>query len=600
MTRATSIGQHSWRAFGPPIVFLVVTLYMMYPVSLWLADAIIGRPFEDAFESIWYLYWYKHALFDLRVSPLFQPDIFFPGGWDLRFTILPPLYPLLFSPLTAVVGPVAAYNLLLIGSCVFAAYGAYRLGRSVGGNVPGGLLAGVAYAFYPNREVYLGGHLNFLLGSMWLPWLLYCLVRAGQSASHRTRWMALAGVGLGMSIGGAWQFVFISTVAGAVFAVVYLWPKVRREWKSWLRPVGMAVGVAVLVAGPLLLNASAVRGRMGESAEFSFENVNRTSVSVERLFVPSALNPLFWDLARKTFPLWNGGDSVVNPGYVTILLAAVGVLGARPVKRESWGLLGVLALGVILMLGPTLHVWGQPVTVRLPDAGLAQSLPVELRSPDGSMRIPLPALVLYWVLPAFRSFHGFSRWGAMLSIGLAAMAALGLTHLAKRLNPRWRIWLGVGCSALLLIELNMQPLSVVTTTQQMDREVDRWLAAQPERSVIIEYPLDYTMRGQSLYYTIAHGQKIVHGTGSVLPESYSGLLAILAQWPGDVTLDRLQAIGVRYILVHAFVGDDFENATLPQLLAIPRLTLVNRFPTRIGPVREIYVFELEPPGRSDD
>jgi hypothetical protein len=408
--------------------------------------------------------------------------------------------------------------------------------------------------------------------------------------------MVLAGVGLGMSIGGAWQFVFIGTLAGAIFARVYLWPTMRREWKSWLRPIGMAVLVATLVAGPLLLNASAVRGRMGESAEFSFENVNGTSVSVERLFVPSALNPLFWDLARKTFPLWNGGDGVVNPGYVAILLAAVGVLGVRPVKREGWGLLSVMVVGVVLMLGPTLHVWGQPVTVRLPDAGLAQGLPVELRSPDGSMRIPLPALVLYWVFPAFRSFHGFGRWGAMLSIGAAAMAALGWAHISKRLTPGRQRWIGLGCFVFLLVELNMQPLSVVTTTRQMEREVDRWLAAQPERSVIIEYPLDYTMRGQSLYYTIAHGQKIVHGTGSVLPEGYSGLLAILAQWPGDVTLERLQEIGVRYVLVHVFVGDDFENQTLPSLLANPRLALVGRFPTRIGPVREIYVFELEPPG----
>jgi hypothetical protein len=216
------------------------------------------------------------------------------------------------------------------------------------------------------------------------------------------------------------------------------------------------------------------------------------------------------------------------------------------------------------------------------------------------MRIPLPALVLYWVFPAFRSFHGFSRWGAMLSIGMGAMAALGLTHLAKRLGLRLRIGLSAGCLVLLLVELNMQPLPAVTSIEQMSRGVDRWLAAQPERSVIIEYPLQYTMRGQSLYYTIAHGQKIVHGYSSILPAGFPELLTTLLQWPGDVSLERLQEIGVRYVLVHIFVDDNFETEMLPQLMAIPRLKLVDHFPTPIGRVREIYVFELAPLEGRDD
>jgi hypothetical protein len=75
----------------PLAVFCGLTLVVTYPVGLHLASVIIGRPFEDAFESIWFLYWYKHALFDLHVSPLFQPDIFYPMGWDLRLAVMPPV-----------------------------------------------------------------------------------------------------------------------------------------------------------------------------------------------------------------------------------------------------------------------------------------------------------------------------------------------------------------------------------------------------------------------------------------------------------------------------------------------------------------------------
>lgn len=87
------------------LVFAVVTIYLLYPVAIHPAALVIGRPFDDVFEYVWYLHWYKEALFEQQVSPLFQPDIFYPTGWDLGFTSFPPLYPILLSPLTALVGP---------------------------------------------------------------------------------------------------------------------------------------------------------------------------------------------------------------------------------------------------------------------------------------------------------------------------------------------------------------------------------------------------------------------------------------------------------------------------------------------------------------
>lgn len=52
--------------------------------------------------------------------------------------------------------------------------------------------------------------------------------------------------------------------------------------------------------------ALAVWRELGSQAQFVFANVDSGGVSVERLLVPSALNPLWWDFARKTLPLWTG------------------------------------------------------------------------------------------------------------------------------------------------------------------------------------------------------------------------------------------------------------------------------------------------------
>jgi hypothetical protein len=71
------------------------------------------------------------------------------------------------------------------------------------------------------------------------------------------------------------------------------------------------------------------------------------------------------------------------------------------------------------------------------------------------------------------------------------------------------------------------------------------------------------------------------------------MLAELQKWPQPEALDTLAHIGVKYILVHTFQGDDFEQQRLPGLLAISRLKLVGSFPTPIGNVKQIYVFELQ-------
>jgi len=573
-------------------VFLIFTVYFLYPIPFHLGTRVIGRPFEDGFESIWYLHWYKHAIFDLKTSLFFQPDIFFPGGWDLRFAVMPPLFPILLSPLTALVGHVATYNLALMGSCIFAAYGAYRLSRALGANIWGGIVAGIAFAFYPNRQVYLGGFLNLLLGSMWLPWMLYGLFQAVRCPQRRTHWMVWAALGYALSIGGAWQFFIISTVTALVFGTFVLLPLVRMEWRRWVRPFVVALAVGGLVVAPLAWIGVMARERIGTNADFPLLNLEATGVSVERLLVPSALNPLVWNLARKTFPLTNGEDGIVNFGIAPIVLALLAVIWLRPRNSYLRGFLALVVVGLLLMPGPTLRFWGKPVSVHLPGASVAERIDPALVTPSRALKVPMPALVLYKLFPPFRSFHHFGRWGLLVSLGIGALAAVGLTEGSKRYSRRVQAGLGILCLLLLAVEFNTQPLPSVTSTQQMARSVDRWLAAQPEQSVIIEYPLQYTMKGQSLYYTISHWQKTVHGYSVIPPAAFSEMLPILNEWPNEPALDLLNQIGVRYILVHAFQGDDFENVNLPILQRIPCLRLIERFPTPIGPVRDIYLFEL--------
>jgi len=190
-----------------------------------------------------------------------------------------------------------------------------------------------------------------------------------------------------------------------------------------------------------------------------------------------------------------------------------------------------------------------------------------------------------------------ARWrsrGLIVAPILAGGAALGITALAGWIRGRApRLALGALAVLVVLIELNIQPLPAVTRISDMQRSADAWLAQHPEETVLIEYPLTYTLKGHTLYYTFDHGKKIVHGAGSIFPTTFTDNLPILAQWPSEATLDLLQQVGVNFVLVNVFHSEpDFEQTTLPQLLANPRLELVDRFDDVVGPVRAIYLFRL--------
>ena len=583
--------------FGPLVIFGLVTCFLTFPMSLHPGSFILGRPFEDAFEAIWYLYWYQHAIIDLHQSPLVQPGIFYPIGWDLRLAALPPFYPSVLAPITTMLGPVVTYNLAIIASAVIAAYGVFRVVKTMGGSVGGGVFAGIAFAFCSNREVYFEGFLNHLLASMWYPWILYGALRTVQTPAHRARWAVFTFIAYALAIAGAWQAALFGGVIILVALLAYWVPAYKHQLRIPLQLVLLGSIVLLLIAGPLVWGAVSAQRELGSSAHFSFDNIDGTSVSVERLFAPSWVNPLLRDLDQKLFPPANGEDGTVSLGYTAAILALLWWWRRKPITGYHKLLLALLVIAFVLMLGPTLHFWGKPVLLSVPDfvARFAGNLSQEYGIPlwtDAGLRVPLPALLAYMFVPPLRFFHHFGRWSLVAALALATMAGMGLSQLGTKLKPGARVISVTIVCLLVLMEINTQPISRITSTTQMHRAVDDWLAANASDSVIIEYPLSYTMKGQSLYYTMAHRQKIVHGYSQLLPKGYTDLLPVLNQWPGPNALDLLSEVGVKYILVHAFQGDDFEQKTLPMLLDIPRLKLIQMFPTPIGPVRQIYLFEL--------
>ncbi len=568
--------------FLPTLAFLVGHLVMMFPVSVRPGSLIFGRPFEDAFEYVWYLGWYKIALFDKGISPLHNPDIFYPGGWDLRFSAFPPIHPTLFAPLTALIGAVATYNVLIALTNIGTGLGVYAIARQAGANKLAALFAGFALVFYPQREMYLGGHMNFLFGVLWLTWAIFCLIQAIRTPGKRMRWMVLTGFLFALSIGGSWHFVFIGGIALGM-----VWLLGLGDWRGMLRPTLAFVFVTTILIGPFLYMAYTTRQQIGGDDLFTFNDTNASSVSLERLIAPAIENNLVPDALQARFPVRNFPDDQVGLGYSVVILAVLAVIGVRPKNGRIAPLLLLAVTGVLLMLGLTLHINHEIVRWNGVE-WLGRLLP-HIYLDDGTIALPMPALLLYEYIPPFRTFHSFGRWGIVAMLGLAPLAALAITRLSGRY---WSI--ALVAIPIILLEFNLQPLPNITSMTNMQRGVDQWLAEQPGQHTTISYPLSYGLKGNNLYYWLNHQQRMINGAGSLLPPAFRENRPLLEQWPSEATIDLLLALEVDYVLVNLYVGNtQFEENMLPQLEENERVGLVGRFPHNDGVMRDVYLFSLQ-------
>ena len=594
----------------PVLIFALLTFAILYPISMYPSQLVIGRPFDNVFESIGYLDWYKRALMDQRISPLFNPDIFYPGGWDLRFSVMPPLFPILLSPITAVLGSVTTYNIVIMVSTITAAMGVYKLHQEMGGGIFGGIFAGLLYSFYPNRQVYMAGFLNLLLASVWLPWMLFGIYQAVNQPQKRTRWFMFTGLCYALSIASAWQYTYIGTLALLLYGGVLVGTSLRQEWHTWVKPVFTFIGVTLLIAGPWLFIGLQGQQSLANSAKFSLEDLIGTSPSLERFLLPSGMNPLTWKLTRELFSEGINENSMIFFGYITAGLALYACWRWRPWRTPEWALLVLSIGGLFFMVGPFIKWMNEPLIIPIQHASFPESISAILGAQNG-LRIPMPAFFVYKLVPPFETFHHFGRIGILVALGLSIFAGLGLTTLIKK-QQKIRVGhiIGLVCIGILMLEINMQPHQDVTAIAGMQRDVDKWLAQQNEQGVIIEYPLPHASKSQSLYHIINHRQKIVNSY-ALPPAHYLEIKPILEQWPSETTLNLLDEIGVDYVLVDVLQGnEDFATKQLPALENLPQLTLIDRYsrdleredvPTylfghihpKVDIIKEVYLFQLE-------
>ncbi|MCB0153998.1 MAG: hypothetical protein KDF65_04310 [Anaerolineae bacterium] len=593
--RLQRVGQSIWLSeSGRALLFFsLVSSLMLYPLLLNFFDKLVLG--GDAYEYVWKLWWFKHTLLESGQSPWLVPHIYYPQGYRLAYGETTATNTILALPFSLLLGEIPTYNLLVWLSTVLSGFTMFLLARQVSGSFWAGLLAGIIFAFAPFRRLQLL-HLN-IATTQWLPLLFYVLERLVRT--RRPVYGLAAGLAFALNALASWYYA----VAGGLFMVVWglvrLWPygPALRDRRLWL-----ALGLFAGAAGPLIWPFAWPYLTVLREAEISIpmENSNFYSASLTDYLLPSPFQ--FWwggwvsaNLLRQR----EAGEFILSWGLVTWLFAFYGLRFARRQTTRPWLVVTLVAL--ILSFGLTLHLAGRPVVIPAP-AGLTEAVNRGLatlsldyaRNPEpftlgreSGLIVPLPALALRWFVPVIGEIRTWTRFGVVALFGMALLAALGAAAWqrremqAKPARGQRLAWLAV--LGLALFELWWGPVPMVAPAQ---RPVDTWLAAQPGREAIIEYPLTTAFRPEQFVYTWAHGRPIVHGYATYFSFVFSREQPALLDFPSRAALRQLAAWQVRYVLLETAPPHTAEAEAL--LAAIDQQSCLQKRTVQ----GTVYVFEL--------
>ncbi len=307
----------AWAAAG---WYLAATLLLMWPL---LPGIFRNIPADlgDPLLNCWILHWNADHFLRLLSGDLgalhgfWNAGIFYPSPLALAYSehLVPQALEIL--PIYAVTRNIVfCYNLLFLSTFVLSGLGVYLLARSLTGNARAAFVAGLLFAFAPYRLAQLS-HVQ-VLSTQWMALSLYGLHRFFETR----RWQALAGAAAALAVQNlscGYFLLFFAPFAAAFVAWEVLRRRLAGDWKllASLAGAGVAVGLATW---PFLRPYLALR-QLGYGAR-TFDEVDTFSANV-LAYLTGTRWLHGWGRLFDVFPAPEGQ---LFPGFVLLVLATAG------------------------------------------------------------------------------------------------------------------------------------------------------------------------------------------------------------------------------------------------------------------------------------
>jgi len=568
------------------LAYLALTLFYMRPAAQVLGTHLA----PDSGDPLFNLVVLKWGIHEMRTGMhgFWNLPFFFPAR-DVTTYSDHLLGPAAFATFfTAVVpNPLAAYNLLFLGSFVLCGFNTWYVLRRCGAGIAAAFLGGCMFAFLPFRWDQMS-HVQVLL-MHWIPVTLWSWDRllAGPTWKRAAAFFVfyVLHVTGGTYLGYMIHFPMLVLL---LYRAPALLPRERlRPALKILLPTGLAAGLVLAGVYVPYLRAA------GHQARTPLE-IQVFGASLVSYLTPTTSN-LYGSLAET----WRRPENCLFPGFLLTVLA---VLAARrgwqrlrtpparplsPPRRITILLLAGLA-AVAWVVGE-LRVWeiaGALTAPEIPGLGghrlgvltlaagvLALCLrrlwggnqPLRLKDLDPWERGLLVSGLLCFLLtfplvylPLMRVLPGLS--GMRVPARFSAFVFFPLVYFAARELDRWKLGrLVVGLIAVFLL-LEVMPTPVNWEPLESEARfpaVDHWLARQYDVTALLELPLeDNSADIVAMYHATLHWKPLVNGYSGYIPAHYADLQRNCCYpLPDPEQLQRLRNWGVTHVLLRKNVLD---------------------------------------------
>jgi hypothetical protein len=336
-----------------------------------------GYGYGDAAQMTWFLAWVPYALRH-GLSFFHTGFLDYPVGVDLANNTTVPLLGLLAAPVTVLLGPIAAFNMLLRLAFASSAASMFLVLRNWC-RWPAAFVGGLAYGFGPYMVTQGQNHLNLVFAPL-PPLIVWCLY---ELLFEQRRRPVRMGILLGL-LAGAQALISLEVLAllallvgvGLVLLVVHSRGDLTGRFHNLLRAAVPTVVVFLVISGWYLWCLMIAPGHL-VGTQSAINALQVYSTDLLGPIVPTVnelLTTHHFSRVTQVLGVYNFSENTSYVGVpLLLLLGYVAIKWRRDVLIAGSAFLAFVAL--LLSFGPWLEINGYQKPIHLPEAILAH-LPV--------------------------------------------------------------------------------------------------------------------------------------------------------------------------------------------------------------------------------
>ena len=506
------------RCFRPWIMFTghaVLAVVLTWPLTPRLTSSLpVGQEPTDTVPllNVWTLWWNADRL-EHGWTGYWDAPIFYPERATFALGEPQPVSGVLSWPLQRLVGPIAAYNGLLLLHLTLNGVVGFRFLQGVGLSRTASLIGGMWLMGLPLVGTSLG---VFQVVPIW--GILWALAVARRAVLHRgIRRCAELGAALAITYGLHGHYgLFLLTILPLWMIVIAVRERSR---SSWIAPLLLSTVFFAVLASPIWVK--------------QWQELDRTSTRRDPLVV-RAMSATLPRYGRSPHPFQDR---------------------AMPVER-----LGIGWLKYVLALGALLVGWRTDRNVVLPHvcvagSGFLLSMAVWIGWREWNL-----AGVMADSIPGMHAIRNWFRYAVFFQVGMVVLAAWGV--------DRWhRWWCSSGRRARLrvvfLVAISVLGLVETWPAPQPIRDLPlpprwaHWLGEHHAGSVLAVLPLgqgpmaaDHRLSALAMLWQPIHQCRLVNGYNGYFPASQRKVLPALRRLPDESSLRILRRVGTQFLVVY--------------------------------------------------